>query len=578
MLIEQLIGARAHEAPKDAQTPGHQILLRGGYIQQIGQGIYVLLPLAQRVCSKVAAIIREEMNAIGGQEILMPVVAPAELWQKSGRYETVGDELVRFNDRTGRPHVLSMTHEEVVVEVAARQAQSYKQLPFMLYQIQTKFRDEPRSRGGLIRVREFTMKDAYSFHRTQEDLTRYYEICREAYKRIFRRCGLREIVEIESDTGMMGGSAAHEYMLVSPVGEDTLVLCASCRYRANREVARTKRRFQEAAALEPLRDVETPGCKTIEELAAFLKVAPAQCMKAVAFIADESRPVVAFVRGDLEVCQTKLRNHLRLHKLRPMRPEEFESCGAVPGYMGPVGLADTELVFDESAARTANLVTGANRPDHHWTGFNLARDVTGKHALADIAEVNEGDACPQCDGTLQARRGIEVGNIFQLGTKYTKTMGMTYTEEDGAPREAIMGCYGIGIGRTMAAVVEESHDEHGPLWPMSIAPFEVEVLALGAVTGEVLEAAESLYRDLKAAGFDPLLDQRNVTAGIKLADADLIGAPIRLIVSKRNLANQIVEVKYRTCDDTSELPTQVPAASAGESVRKIVDAIRVKYQ
>jgi prolyl-tRNA synthetase len=404
---------------------------------------------------------------------------------------------------------------------------------------------------------------------------------------------LKEVVEIESDTGMMGGAGAHEYMLLSPVGEDTLVLCGACDYRANREVARTKRRFPEPGPLEPLRDVETPGCKTIEDLAAFLKITPAQCMKAVAFMADESRAergapqgagptraVVAFVRGDLEVCQTKLRNHLRVHKLRPMRPEEFEACGAVPGYMGPVGLANMELVFDESAVRTANLVIGGNRPNYHRTGFNFARDMADKdaHTTADIAEVNEGDACPQCDGTLQARRGIEVGNIFQLGTKYTKSMGMTYTEEDGAPREPIMGCYGIGVGRTMAAVVEESHDGHGPLWPMSIAPFEVEVLALGAVTDEVLKAAESMYRDLKAAGFDPLLDQRNVTAGIKLADADLIGAPIRLIVSKRNLANQIVEVKYRTCDDTSGLPAQIPLSSAREDVRQIIETMRARYQ
>ncbi len=579
MLIDQLIGMRAHEAPKDAQTPGHRILLRGGYVQQVDQGIYVLLPLAQRACRKVAQIIREEMNAIGGQEILMPVVVPAELWQRSGRYESVGDELLRFNDRTGRPHVLSMTHEEVVVEVAARQVQSYKQFPFMLYQIQTKFRDEPRSRGGLIRVREFTMKDAYSFHRTQDDLNRCYELCRTAYKNIFRRCGLRQVVEIESDTGMMGGSIAHEYMLLSPVGEDTLVLCDACRYSANREVAHTKRTFAEGATMEPLRDAETPHHESIEDVAAFLKVAPAQCLKAVAFMADESRPVIAFVRGDLEVCQTKLRNQLRVHQLRPMRPEELAAGGIVPGYIGPVGLKNVEMLFDESAVRTPNLVVGANRPNYHTMGFNFSRDLAeaGRLPVAEISEVNDGDPCPKCGAALHAERGIEVGNTFQLGTKYTKAMGVTYTEEDGTQREPIMGCYGIGVGRTMQSVVEESHDEHGPLWPISIAPFEVEVLALGAATDEVLRAGEGLYRDLSAAGIDPLLDLRNVTAGVKLADADLIGAPVRVIVSKRNLANQIAEVKYRTCDDASALPSQVPLAGAVEAIRAIIEKLRSRY-
>lgn len=577
MHIENLVAKRLADDPKDAQTPGHRLLLRGGYIRQVGQGIFTLLPLAQRVRHRVEQIIREEMDAIGGQELQMPVVSPAELWQESGRYESVGPEMLRFTDRGDHPCVLNMTHEEVVVDAARSQVDSYRQFPFMLYQIQTKFRDEPRSRGGLIRVREFTMKDAYSFHRTQEDLAEYYREVHQAYVRIFKRCGLRHVIDIESDTGMMGGSVAHEFMLVSPVGEDTLVLCTGCSYRANREVARAARVYESSELLQPLADVHTPGQKTIEEVTGFLGTTPLHACKAVAFV-GEGRPIVAFVRGDFEVNLPKLKKAVQCADLRPMQEEEFAAFGSVAGFVGPVGLdpARVTMIFDESVAKSPNLVIGANRFDYHTTGFNFARDLPGA-AACDITDVVEGDLCPECGKALTLTRGIEVGNIFQLGTKYTRAMEFTYSEEDGSLRHPIMGCYGIGVGRTFASVVEESHDENGPLWPISIAPFRVQICALQAKEPEIVEKAQEVYDALRAEGLDPLLDRRQVGAGFMFADADLIGAPVRIILSKRNLAKGVAELKYRLAVPNEALPREVTLDRVASEVHRIVATLEAEY-
>lgn len=572
------------DEPKDAQTPGHRLLLRGGYIRQVGQGIYSLLPLAFRICQKVENIVREEMNAIEGQEVLMPVVSPAELWKESGRFDAISGELLRFKDRTGHDCVLNMTHEEVVVDLARGNIDSYRQLPCMIYQIQTKFRDEARSRGGLIRVREFTMKDAYSFHRTWEDLLAYYQRCHAAYTRIYKRCGAKNVIDIESDSGMMGGNVAHEFMLVSEVGEDTLVICKDSGYRANREVAQAAYTFTPDSVLEPLTEVATPGQKTIAEVASFLKRPVEKTCKSVAFMADEV-PVFAFVRGDFEVNQAKLKRTLGgVGTLRMMEEAEIRACGSVAGYVGPVGIDQTKvrLVIDESVLKTNNLIIGANQFDVHCTGFNLLRDLKKADGGAfpenvDIKDVREGDPCPLSGKPLTLTRGIEVGNIFQLGTKYAEALNFGYDEEDGKRAFPIMGCYGIGIGRTMASILEESHDQYGPLWPMTIAPFQVQVCCLQGKKDEIREKSEEIYHSLRKAGVEVLLDKRPVSAGFMFSDADLIGAPIRLIVSKRNLDENQVEVKYRLSTPDETLPTTLSldslAASVGELIQRLIDRI-----
>jgi prolyl-tRNA synthetase len=579
MQVEMLFGSRMREEPRDAQTPGHRILLRGGYVQQIAQGIFSLLPLGVRACRKVERVVREEMNRVDGQEVSMPVVCPAELWEESGRYQSVGPELVRFKDRDDRPHVLGMTHEELAVELARKHVRAYRQLPLMIYQIQTKFRDEPRSRAGLIRVREFVMKDAYSFHRTSEDLDAYYERCREAYARIFRRCGLVRCVDVASDTGMMGGAGAHEFMLLTPVGEDTLLLCSSCGYRANREVARSARVY-DTGAPAALTSVPTPGARTIEDLGRALGVAPTSCAKAVLLVADAGRPIVAFLRGDLELNLTKLRKHARFRDIRPMQPEEATAAGLVAGFVGLHGLAgNAEVYVDESIPASANLVTGGNAADIHYTGFDYARDadVARVKAVADLAEVRDGEPCPNCRSPLKSEQGVEVGNIFKLGVKYSEAMKMTYAEEDGSQRTPIMGCYGIGVGRTMACVVEEHHDEKGPLWPISVAPYEVEVVGLGANEEAVRTHALDLHAKLVAAGVEALVDTRAAGAGVLLADADLVGAPVRVIVSRRNLKDDSVEISYRTTGGVADLPTRAPLAKAAETVAEIVRTLRARF-
>ncbi|MCB2155867.1 proline--tRNA ligase [bacterium] len=578
MYIEQLVGKRLADAPKDAMTPGHTMLLRGGYIRQIGQGIFALLPLGFRIAQKVEAIIREEMNFIGGQEIQMPVVSPADLWLESGRYETVGPELLRFEDRTGHPCVLNMTHEEVVVEVARSQVDSYRHFPFMLYQIQTKYRDEARSRGGLIRVREFVMKDAYSFHRTQEDLAEYYQEAHAAYTRIFRRCGLRNFVDIESDSGMMGGNVAHEFMLVTPVGEDTLILCPKCGYRANREVAVSNRKFEFNEELEELNKVHTPAQKTIEEVTGFLGKDELHACKCVAFVGNEEKAVFAFVRGDMEVNLPKLRKASGFGDLRPMHDEEFEQYGTVAGFVGPLGLKvdNAVVVFDESVAHSPNLIIGANETDYHTTGFNFRRDLPEGTPTSDITDVREGEACRVCGEPLNVTRGIEVGNIFQLGTKYSHAMTFQYHEEDGSLKYPIMGCYGIGVGRTFASVAEESRDDNGPIWPISIAPFRVQVCCLQAKDEEIAARGVEIYDELRALGLDPLLDKRQVGAGFMFADADLIGAPIRIILSRRNLAKGVAEMKYRLVEER-DFPKEIALDELPAKVQEIVQELELEY-
>ncbi|MDQ1256217.1 MAG: prolyl-tRNA synthetase [Candidatus Hydrogenedentes bacterium] len=573
MRLSAMVGSRYKERPAEAVLESHAFLLRGGYARQVANGIYSLLPPGLRVARKIERIIREEMDRIGGQEILMPVVLPRELWEESGRYDAVGPELLRFKDRTGHDMLLGMTHEEAVVHLCRNEINSYAQLPIMVYQLQTKFRDEPRSRGGLIRVREFTMKDAYSFHTSQADLERYYVKCYQAYQRIFARAGVPEVAVVESDTGMMGGKVAHEYMLLTEAGEDTIVTCDTCGYLANMEVAMGRiEAYPEAP--KPLEKVHTPNRKTIEEVAGFLGVEPRQTAKVVFYDADsEGKLVVLLIRGDLDVNESKLSKIIQAH---PVAADEkrIEAAGSVAGFASPMSLDRTKIrvVVDHTIAASNNLVTGANEVDYHYKNFNLERDLPGVTTV-DVANVREGDGCPQCGGKIVLKRGIEVGNIFQLGIKYTQSMGMTYLDDQGKSQTPIMGCYGIGVGRLVSSVMEARHDEYGPQWPMSIAPWHVHINALNYSKEPVKVAAEGLYRDLCAAGIEVLFDDRNERPGVQFADADLLGIPVRIIVSERNLGNAVFEYKRRDTGDKGTIPIEGAAETVGVWIREAVAAI-----
>ena len=570
MRLSQLFGQRIKEAPRDAQTASHIFLIRGGYARPVSAGIYSLLPLGLRVTTKIEQIVREEMNRVGGQELLMPVVLPGELWEESGRYESVGPELLRFRDRNDKAMLLAMTHEEAVVQLARTELNSYKQLPCMVYQIQTKYRDEARPRGGLIRVREFTMKDGYSFHTDDECLRTYYQEVHHAYERIFERVGLTNCLSIESDAGMMGGAVSHEFMAVAECGEDTLFVSPDGEYRANREVAVSKPAYRADAPL-PLEKVHTPGMQTIEDVAAFLDVTPADTGKAVFYKDADGNLIFVCIRGDIEVNEAKLRKATQCSVLEFADDDTIRAAGAEPGYASLLGLDLTSVraVVDHSFAESSNLVVGANEPDAHYRNFNFARDLrdTESIVVTDIATVREGDPCPVTGKPLRMMRGIEVGNIFQLGTKYSQAMGANYLDSDGKAKPMIMGCYGIGIGRTMAAVIEQAHDDYGPVWPFAIAPYHVHICALNPNRDNVAEVAEKLHDDLVRNGVEVLLDDRGEKAGYMFNDADLIGAPLRLIVSPKTLANHQVEFRRRDSRDKAFLALDTVVSAITEDVR-----------
>ncbi len=573
MRMSHLVGARYKERPAEATLESHAFLLRGGYARQVANGIYSLLPPGFRVCHKIEAIIREEMDRIGGQEVLMPVVLPRELWDESGRYATVGPELLRLKDRTGHDMLLGMTHEEAVVHLCRYEVHSHTQLPFMLYQIQTKFRDEPRSRGGLIRVREFTMKDAYSFHTSQEDLEAWYAKCYRAYERIFARAGIPEVAVVQSDTGMMGGSVAHEFMLLTAVGEDTIVTSEDGSYVANQEVATGIIQGYPEEPL-PLEKVHTPNCRTIDEVAGFLGVETRQTAKAVFYDHDsDGKLVFVVVRGDREVNEAKL---ARIIQAAPIPADEarIRSVGAEPGFASPMGIdrGKVRLVIDHTVTSANNLVTGANETDYHYRNFNLERDLSGVETV-DVVDIEEGDLAPDGKNKIVLQRGIEVGNIFQLGRKYTESMGMTYDDEQGKAQVPIMGCYGIGVGRLMSSVMEVRRDEYGPQWPITIAPWHVHLNALKQDQPLVNETAEKLYAELCAAGIEVLYDDRNARPGVQFADADLLGVPIRLIVGERNLKDGNLEWKRRDTGDSGTIPldnaVETVAGWVGEAIAQI---------
>lgn len=544
MLISKLVGNRSKDNPSDAAIKSHAYLVRAGFIKLVANGIWSLGMPAKRIAAKIEKIIREEMDAIDGQECSFPVVMPRELWEESGRYTSIGEEMVRFKDRNGRDLVLGMTHEEAAVHFARDNVVSYQQLPFMIYQIQTKFRDEARSRGGLIRVREFTMKDAYSFHISQEDLEEYYEKVYAAYTRIFKRIGMKNVVAVKSDSGMMGGSVSHEYMLLTPIGEDTIVICPACGYKANMEVAECQPQSFSDEVSAQKEEVFTGDAKEISEVSAYLNVPDYKTIKAVSYnIKGETTTVLCFIRGDLEVNEAKLKKIIR-KEIVPSNLTDSEKL--VAGNIGPIGLdtTDTIVVFDASLKGANNMVTGANRAEYHIKGVDVQRDIAVKEFF-DIAKVKEGSGCPKCGAALTISNGIEVGNIFQLGTKYTKSMEMTVLNKDGAQVYPIMGCYGIGIGRAIASVAEESADDKGLCWPMSIAPWHVYLCPIRIDNEEVRAKSHELYESLRKAGVEVLFDDRDASPGFKFADCDLMGIPLRVVISPRSLANGEIELQMR---------------------------------
>jgi prolyl-tRNA synthetase len=518
--------------------------------------------------TKIENILRDEMNAIGGQEITMPVVHPADIWKETNRWYEIGSEMGRFCDKNGRDMVLAMTHEEVIADLVRGEIQSYKQLPRLVYHLQTKWRDDPRPRAGLIRVREFTMKDSYSLDADWEGLDTQYEAHYQAYFDIFHRCGL-PVLAVRSDVGMMGGKMAHEFMYLTPAGEDTILRCDECGYTANRQIAQ----FQKPAPAEekpkPIEKVATPHMTTIEGLAEFLDIPESRTAKALFTVAtvsegqeDVEKLVFAIVRGDMDVNETKLTNALKAKSLRPAMDEEIRAVGAIPGYASAVGIEDAIVVVDDLIPESPNLVAGANDEGYHLLNVNYGRDYQAD-IVTDIAVAEDGHACPDCGAAMQSSKGVEVGNIFKLGTRYSESMGCTFLDEHGQAQPVIMGSYGIGVGRLLACVAEEYHDEHGLIWPITVAPYQVYIVALRG--GE--ETAERLYADLQSADVEVLCDDRDERAGVKFNDADLIGIPIRLTASKRSLEAGGIELKLRRSSERI-------VVSQSEAVSHITDTIK----
>ena len=581
MRMSSLISQTLREAPSDAEILSHQLLIRAGYIRQLAAGIFSSMPLAKRSLTKIEDIMRDEMNKIGGQEMSMPVVHPAEIWKATGRWETVGPEMGRFLDRNGRDMVLAMTHEEAVADIIKDEIQSYRQLPMLIYHIQTKWRDDPRPRAGLIRVREFTMKDSYSLDRDWEGLDLQYDRHYQAYFNIFHRCKL-PVIAVESDVGMMGGSLAHEYMYLAPAGEDTLIICDACGYAANRQIAEFKKEKSQQEKPAKREKVATPEMKTIAELAEFLDIPESKTAKAVFMIAtlqtaqeEEEKLVFAILRGDMDLNETKLTNVLSAKSLRPAEEEEISASGAVPGYASPVGLKNIIVVVDDLILESPNLVAGANEEGYHFINVNYGRDFEAD-IVTDIVAARDGDSCLNCGAPMRAVRGIEVGNIFKLGTWYSEAVGATYQDADGNEKPIVMGSYGIGSGRLLASIAEEYNDQYGLIMPITVAPYEVHLVELAGNKDQVErihEIAEGLYNDLQAAGVEVLFDDRDESPGVKFNDADLIGIPLRLTVGHRALKEGGVEIKLRSESEKNLIPLDQAVEKASEILQGLYEEI-----
>ena len=550
MRYSQMHLPTGREIPSDAEVVSNQLMIRAGMIRKLTSGIYSYLPLGYRVIRKVEQIIREEMNQAGAQEVYMPMVQPAELWQESGRWTHYGKELLRFRDRNGREYCLGPTHEEVITDLVRHDIKTYRQLPCNLYQIQTKFRDEVRPRFGVMRCREFGMKDAYSFDTDEAGAEKSYKKMFATYNNIFRRCGLN-FRPVEADSGSIGGSFSHEFMVMADSGEDSIVFCQNCDYAANMEKAEIpapKNEVQAQKDFLPMESVETPGVRTIDEVSSFLGVSPAQILKTLIFNADE-KPVAVLIRGDHEVNEIKVKNYLGANELALANDDMIlEATGAPRGFAGAVGIK-TRIIADHSVVNMVNLVTGANREDYHLKNVNIGRDFK-VDSYADLRVAQAGDTCPRCGGTIRIARGIEVGHVFKLGTKYSQAMKASYLDKDGKEKIMIMGCYGIGIGRTVAACIEQNHDEYGIIWPMALAPYTVIVTPVNINEPDVMKASGDIYTDLLTSGVEAILDDRDERAGVKFKDADLIGIPLRIVVGAKNLVQGNVELKIRKTGET----------------------------
>lgn len=575
MRTTQLFGQTLRDAPVEAEVISHQLLIRAGFIRQLGTGIFSYLHLAQRTITKIETIIRQEMDLIGGQEISMPVVHPADLWKETGRWFQIGSEMGRFKDKTGHDMVLAMTHEEVVGDLARQEIKSYKQFPRLIYHFQTKWRDDPRPRAGLIRVREFTMEDSYSLDADQEGLDLQYQAHYQAYFNIFQRC-LLPVTAIQSDSGMMGGKLAHEFMYLSSIGEDTLLICENCGYKANRQVARFKKNrppFEEPNKLEI---IHTPSTHTIEELTSYLKIPRNKTAKAVLLVAQFENGeeifekfIFAVVRGDMDLNETKLMHILQAKDLRPAREDEIRAVGAIPGFASPIGLEEIIIVVDDIIPTSPNLVGGANKVDHHLLNINYHRDYLATY-VADIVNACEGHACPECGNPLTSSRGIEVGNIFKLGTHYSEILKCNYLAHDGSLKPVFMGSYGIGIGRLMACIVEEHHDENGIIWPVSVAPYQIHLVLLRGKGDDKSESvAEKVYKELTQGGFEVLFDDSFDSPGVKFNNADLIGCPIRITISDRASAAGGIELKLRNQENISIVPFEIIQEHMVTELRKL---------
>ena len=575
--VSSLFGSTLRHTPAEADLQSHALLLRAGYVRQLAAGIFSLLPLGWRALRNIEQILREEMDRIGGQELSLPVVHPADLWQASGRWQQIDATLARFRDRRERDLVLAMTHEEAVAFHAASEIVSYRQLPALVYQVQTKFRDELRPRGGLIRVREFRMKDSYSLDRDQAGLERQYRAHYEAYRRIGQRTGV-PLTAVRSDTGMMGGAVAHEFMYLTPAGEDSLALCAQCGYAANRDVAEFA--LQPAAGEpEPLAEVHTPGTATIDDLAAYLGIAPQQTAKMVFYAtaadadaagSEQPTVVAAIVRGDLEANLIQVQHLAGVGELRSAHEDEIAATGMVPGFASPVGIDPGAAIFvvDRWVAESTNLVMGANRADYHLRNVCCGRDYRPT-VVGPVAAAFDGAPCASCGSPLSLVRGVEVGNIFQLGTRYAEALEARFTDEAGATHPIVMGSYGIGLERLLACVAEEHRDEHGLLLPVSVAPYQVALVAL-ARKEETWQAAERVFADLVAAGIEVLYDdRRDLSAGVKFNDADLRGLPLRLVLGERSLAAGGAELSRRGQRDRRIVPLDALPDTLQEEVAEL---------
>jgi prolyl-tRNA synthetase len=559
MKYSELFIPTLREAPADVTAVSHLLMLRAGYVRQLSAGLYIYLPLGWRVMGNINRILKQEMDAIGAQEVSMPVLHPAEIWNQTGRWQTIGDEMFRLKDRNKRDMCLGMTHEEIMTWLASREIKSYKELPQIWYQIQTKLRDEARPRGGVLRTREFIMKDSYSFDVDEAGLEHSYQIHAEAYHRIYTRCGLK-FYQVESDPGMMGGSTAHEFMAPTPAGEDEIVLCDGCGYTANVEIAVSKASEVEALADEgKLEDVETPHKRTVAEVSAFLKTPPANFIKSILVMAD-SKPILALVRGDQEIHEKKLTKIIGEFR-HATKEEAIDVLKVEVGFIGPMG-HDIRIIADDSL-KTGVYISGANKAGYHTKGIKPGKDF--KAEWADIRNAREGDFCVTCNGILRSEKVIEIGNIFRLGTKYSAALGANFLDKNGQETPIIMGSYGIGPARIAASAIEQNNDKDGIIWPKSIAPFDIQIMPLNVSDQRTAELAESIYKSLKSMLngsenrlFEVLLDDRDIRPGVKFKDADLIGVPLQVVIGEKNLKNNQIEIKIRRGSETRKISADNP--------------------